>query len=373
MHELFNLVPRSLQGIQVPGAWQAVRAGLRRNLGQVIRYYRHAAGAVRSDHPVVRLVQSVDVPLALTLERYHANVDAMALNLSTAMRMTSSISRGKIWNGVFYGAGHDEILVVHTEYFDLMLAHRDWRNATPLRVLRHSGSDLGMNLPDGRFAGSETGMAVIAINLPMLMVQYRAFREEERRKTGGVDEKSLTMFVHGFVLPNMLFSQLDQTLLNRIRCVQARVPAGWSTRQHPFALIDVATRLDRCYEEIVVNLERQGKNFVGVLQSVPVAARRNLEEAMHLPDMAPTRQVMWALAIARLPMLDFVLSATAGSPRTRNQSEINLIERTFLGWRQERLFDGVMDALTRQSVLDELDAIERKANLTRAEPRTVNA
>jgi hypothetical protein len=365
MHTLFNLAPRSLQGIQVPGAWYAIRGGLRRNLGQVIRYYRHTPGAVRSSHPLVKLVQSVDVPLSLTLERYHANVDAMALNLSMAMKMTSSIFRGKVWNGEFYGAGHEEILVVHTEYFDLALTHRDWHNATPLRVLRHSGSDLEMNLPDGRFVGSETGLAVIAINLPMLMVQYRAFREEEKRKARGVDEKSVTMFVHRFVLPNMLFSQLDQTLLNRIRCLQARVPAGWSTRKHPFALTDYSPRLDRCYEEILVGLARQGKNFIGVLQSVPAAARRNLEEAMHLPDMAPTRQVMWALAIARLPMLDFVLSASSDSPGTRNQSEINLLNRTFFGWQQERLFDGVMDALTHQAVMDELDAIRRKANPVR--------
>lgn len=365
MHALFNLTPRSLQGIQVPGAWHTIRAGLRRNLGQVIRYYRHTPGAVKSSHPLVKLVQSVDVPLSLTLERYHANVDAMALNLSMAMKMTSSIYRGKIWNGEFYGVGHDEILVAHTEYFDLALAHRDWRNATPLRVLRHARSDLEMNLPDGHFTGSETGMAVIAINLPMLMVQYRAFREEEKRRAAGVDEKSVTMFVHRFVLPNMLFSQLDQTLLNRIRCLQARVPAGWSTRKHPFALTDYSTRLDHCYEEILVGLSKQGKNFIGILQGVPAAVRQNLEEAMYLPAMAPTRQVMWALAIARLPMLDFVVSAAGEHPGARNQAEINLLNRTFLGWQQERLFDGVMDALTHQAVIDELDAIRSKANPTR--------
>ncbi|MBB5409341.1 hypothetical protein HDG34_003282 [Paraburkholderia sp. HC6.4b] len=367
MHTLFNLSPRSLQGIQVPGAWHAIRDGLRRNLGQVIRYYRHAPGAVKSSHPLVKLVQSVDVPLSLALERYHANVDAMALNLSMAMKMTSSIFRGKVWNGEFYGAGHDEILVVHTEYFDLALAHRDWRNATPLRVLRHARSDLEMNLPDGHFTGSETGMAVIAINLPMLMVQYRAFREEEKRSAGRVDEKSVTMFVHRFVLPNMLFSQLDQTLLNRIRRLQARVPAGWSTRKHPFALADYSVRLDHCYEEILVGLTRQRKNFIGVLQSVPVAAHHTLEEAMHLPDMAPTRQVMWALAIARLPMLDFVLGASGDTPGTLNQSEINLLNRTFLGWQQERLFEGVMNALTYQAVLDEFDAIRHKANPVHAD------
>ena len=36
------------------------------------------------------------------------------------------------------GQGHDEVVIAHTEPFDFDRADRDWKNVTPVRVLRHS-------------------------------------------------------------------------------------------------------------------------------------------------------------------------------------------------------------------------------------------
>jgi hypothetical protein len=115
---------------------------------------------------------------------------------------------------------------------------------TSTRVSGHASRDLEMNLPDGRFAGAETGMVVIAINLPMLMVQYRAFRKAEGWFPGQVDDKSAMMFVHMYALPNMLFSQLDQTLFNRNRRLQVGIPPGWSISKYPFSLTGSENRPD---------------------------------------------------------------------------------------------------------------------------------
>jgi hypothetical protein len=366
MHTLFNLVPRALQGIQVPSLWPYVREGLMRNITQVIRYYRNAPMAVKGNHLLVKLIQTVNVPLSHNLERYYANVDAVSLNRATALKMTSSINRGSLFDGDFYGPGHDEIVIAHTEPFDFDRADRDWENVTPVRVLRHPRSDIYLNVPNGYLTGTETGLVVIAINVPMLMIQYRAFRREQDRITGGLDsEKSTMMFVHMYLLPNMLFSHLDQALFNRIRKLRSGDAVGQSIKRHPFALIDYSSKVDSCYEIVLSNLVKTGKDFVGVLQSVPAAVKENMEQAMHVPDMAPTRQVMWGLAISRLPALDFVLTMAKDTPETRNQADLNLINRTFLGWSQERLFDGVMDPLVQQDVIEELDGILAKANPTR--------
>jgi hypothetical protein len=366
MHTLFNLVPRALQGTQVPPLWPYVREGLTRNIAQVISYYRNAPMAVKGNHILVKLIQTVNVPLSHSLERYYANVDAVSLNRATALKMTSSINRGSLFDGDFYGPGHDEIVIAHTEPFDFDRADRDWENVTPVRVLRHPRSDIYLNLPNGHLTGTETGMVVIAINVPMLMVQYRAFRREQNRITGGLDsEKSTMMFAHMYVLPNMLFSHIDQALFNRIRKLRSGDAVGQSIKRHPFALIDYSSKVDSCYEIVLSNLVKTGKDFVGVLQSVPAAVKENMEQAMHVPDMAPTRQVMWGLAISRLPALDFVLTMAKDTPETRNQADLNLINRTFLGWSQERLFDGVMDPLVQQDVIEELDGILAKANPTR--------
>lgn len=363
MHTLFNLVPRALQGIQTPALWPYVREGLRANVGQVIRYYRGNPQAVKGDHLLVKIIQGIDMPLAMDYERYYANVDAVSLDLSMVLKLTSSLYKGQMWDGVFYGPGSDEIIIAHTDSFDLDKARKDWQNVTAVRVLRHAKSDIYLNLPDGRRNTTESGVSVIAINVPLLMCQYYAFRQsywlEDSVK---LDPQSTMMFIHMYVLPNMLLSHLDQALLNRIHNLANKIPMGQTLRRHPFALIDYSQKLDQAYMQILQNLQNQEKNLVGILQSVPAIGWENMEQVSQLPDMAPTRQVMWALAVSRLPMLDFALSMTHDSPMTKNQAEINTINRTFLRWKQSRIFEGVMSAGVQADVIEELNAIQQKAN-----------
>jgi hypothetical protein len=369
MHTLFNLVPRALQGIQHPALWSYVRDGLRANVGQVIRYYRANPQAVKSDHLLVKLIQSVDMSLSLNYERYYSLVDASSLDLSMTLKLTSSLYKGQVWDGVFYGPGSDEVLIVHTDSFDIDKARKDWQNVTPVRVLRHAKSDLYLNLPDGQRNTTESGVSVIAINLPLLMCQYYAFRQaywiddkSRHNDSGQIDPRSIMMFIHMYVLPNMLFSHLDQALFNRIHNLADGKPMGQSIKRHPFALIDYSQKVDMVYGQVLGNLRGQEKNLVGILQSVPAAARLNMEEAARLPDMAPTRQVMWALAVSRLPMLDFALGMTHERAMTKNQSEVNEIDRTLYRWKVARIFEGVMPKDVQADVIKELNTILDKAN-----------
>jgi hypothetical protein len=371
MQTLFNLVPRALQGIQVPALWPYVKEGLRANVGQVIRYYRGNPQAVKGDHLLVRLIQTAAMPLSMSYERYYANVDAISLDLSMPLKLTSSLYKGQIWDGVFYGPGSDEIIIAHTDSFNIDKAYKDWQNVTPVRVLRHAKSDLYLNLPDGQHNTTESGTAVIAVNIPLLMCQYYAFRQSYMiGAEEGMDTRSIMMFVHMYVLPNMLFSHLDQALFNRIQRLADLTPMGQTLRKHPFALIDYSQKLDQCYTAVLQNLRGQEKDLVGILQSVPAAARKNMEEAMQVPDMAPTRQVMWALAVSRLPMLDFVLGQTHTTPQTKNQSEVNNLNHTFLRWKMGRIFEGVMPADMQADVINELNTIQQKANPS---PNGINA
>lgn len=363
MHTLFDLVPRVLQGIQHPAAWPYVSHGLRANVSQVARYYRGNPQAVKGDHLLVKLIQSIDVPTSLSYERYYANVDAVSLDTSMVLKLTSSLYKGQIWDGVFYGPGSDEIIIAHTDSFNLDMVKKDWMNVTPVRVLRHAKSDLYLNLPDGRRNTTESGLAIIAINLPLLMCQYYSFRQSYWiGNEQGIDVPSIMMFVHMYVLPNMLFSHLDQALFNRIDHLARKLPMGKTLKRHPFALIDYEYKVDQVYTEVLKNLSGVEKNFVGMLQNIPVVFRKDMEQVMHVPDMAPTRQVLWALAASRLPMLNFVLGQTHDAPGTKNQSEINTILRTFERWRHARIFEGMMPNDIQVDVIEEINAILQKAN-----------
>lgn len=365
MQNLFHLVSSIGQGTLKFPEWLYVRDGLKRNLGMVIRFYRDNPMAVQSSHFLVRLLHSINVPQSQPLERYFSNVDAMALNMSMALKMSSSIFRGEIFDGVFYGKGNPEVIIAHEEMFDIFLAHRNWQNLQAVKVLRHARSDLGLNIPDGTNTGTEKGLCIISINIPMLAIQYRAFREneanllEERGETD--NQKSIMQFIRMYVLPNMLFTHLDYTLFNRIDKLRKGHPLGESTKDHSFYLTDYSTRVNQVQRDILRGLENIGKNFAGIMQSIPVVTKNTMEDAMLLPDMAPTRQVIWALVCARLPALVFLFTLLREGPGMRNQSDVNRVLRSMLMYKSDNLMRTMLPMDLFMEVQNDIDILTNKS------------
>jgi len=364
MHSLFNIASPVNRGrIESYADWLYVKSGLKRNLTTVINFYRNNPMAVQSNHFLVRLLQSITIPQSQNLERYYDNVDAISLNLSMVLKMTSSIYSGRLFDGVFYGQGNDEILLAHSEGFDPFEAHDNWENLCPVTVLRHPLSDLGLNIPNGRISGSETGLAVIAINITMLAVQYRAFRLNEMRLTEGSNDsqKSVMQFIHMYVLPNMLFTHLDHAIFNRIQNLEIGAPLGESSRLHSFFLPDYASRMNDVHDTILGNLQKYSYDFTGILRSIPMVITDTADTLMELPDMALTRQCLWGLVISRLPELTFLFRISKDGPGTMNRSEVNRIMRSMLAYKNSALMQTMLPLDVYMEINDEIKEIVTRA------------
>jgi hypothetical protein len=366
MHGLFNLLPGVGMPTMYATNWHYARDGLRHNLKKVVEFYHTHSMAVESEHFLVRLLQSITTPKALPLDRYYAIVDALSLNLGMALKMTSSISKGHVFPGTFYGPGCTEVLIADDADFDAAAVTRNWENVQAIRVLRHPRSDLGLNLPDGKRTGSEEGIAVIAINIPMLAVQYRAFRlrEDEYAARTGEPGRTIQQFVHMHVLPNMLYSHFDYVMLNRIYNLESGRPLGESTKPHPFYITDFSQKLNAVHSTILTNLKAVGQDFTGVLRSIPVVTKETLDDALAIPEMAPTRQVVWALALSRFPainlMVDLVEGGNQGGAQTRNQQQLNILMQAVRQYRSGGYFSSVLSGDVLYDVDEEMDNLVEK-------------
>ena len=316
---------------------------LERNIETVIKYYRKSPFAVKSQHLLVRLLHAITTPKSQELLRYYNNVDASVLNIAQTLGFTSAISRGKIWNGVFYGPGNPEILIADNEPFDPIKADSDWENLEPIRVIRHPRSDLNMNIPNGNKTSSETGIVVIVINVSMLAIQYRAFRREENRQSylTETNERSMVQFLHMYPLTNMVRSHMDYVMFNRINNLARGYPIGEATVKHPFYLIDYSQELNNFHTNTIHSLNDTAKGFYDTLRSIPAISKENLVPVMELPDITGTRQVIWALILARLPALNFLFWSAKNGPNTKNGMEVNAIKRRLLQLRTENLLHSV--------------------------------
>ena len=359
MYSLFSSPGSTVgQGILRDPNWLYCRDGLHRNLSNVINFHRTNPMAVKSDHLLVRLLQSITISQSQNIERYYNNVDTIALNLSMVFKMVSPIFRGTVFDGVFYGQGNTEILIAHDESFNPEYATKDWENQIPIKVLRHPFSDLGLITPDGKNSSDESGLCVIAINISLLAVMYRAFRLNEERLSINMSEdnvdynenqRSIMHFIRMYVLPNMLPSHLDCVLFNRMSYMESGIPLGESTRKHSFYLTDYNNRLIYIFNNLLNLLHRVDKDFVGILRSMPSVGASDQFNALKLPGIVETRQVIPALFMARLNVLSFLYKIAKNGVGEKNKSIVNQIRRSFLYYGQESM----LRTLLPNTILDE--------------------
>lgn len=340
MYQIFGQSQVPNKGTTIPASWHYIQTGLKQNLDRVIQYYRDNPTAVASDHILIRLLQSLNVPLSLPLDRYMANVENIALNLSMALKFTSAIYRGQFFENVFYGGNH-ELLIACDTSFDIDFANKHWEKLSPVTVLRNNVSSLDLRLPDGSITDQRDGISVMLINIPMLALQYRAWmlREQSYAEATGAGMRPETMFIRGYVLPNMLGTHLDQVLFNRLwLMVKDEKPDGHVMNAHPFYMTDYSDKLNATQAELLTLLQRsQQLNFGEMLQAIPEVHKSNLLQAMHIPDLPPTFQLMWALSIARLPALEFLFEMAPGGPSQKNRHLVAKILNDINNYRRNSI------------------------------------
>jgi hypothetical protein len=318
-------------GVLQPPQWPFIRNGLQANIEKVQNFYRTHNPVVKSNHLLIKLLQSLTVSKQMELERYYDNVDTISLGVSMALKMTSSIYRGIVHRGIFYGKDNPEIILAVDDYFDFNYVHQNWEKVSAVKPLLHPKSDFDYMLPRGIDTSDENGLAVIMVNIPMLAVQYRAFLLSQWQDE---DEspKSINQFIGGFVLPNMLRAQTELCLFNKIynRALFPDIEVfNKPYIKHTFALLNVNTQLNNVIDKYILYARQSNQHFATVLKTLPSIYNANMYESLLMPDIAPTRQVDSTLVLTRLKMVDFLFDICKEHLLSRNQVEINQILRSF--------------------------------------------
>lgn len=331
MQTFFRSLSSISYGVVRYAEWNYIKTGLLKNLETVQNYYRSRVFTVKSNHFLARIINSINVPHSLELERFYDNVDSKADAFSMAMKMTSPIYRGSIFKGIFYGTENPEILISNSESFDPLFVHKNWRTVSAVKPILHPRSDLDMLLPNGKDTGSETGLAIISINIPMLIVQYRAYVIDQLEKQENNEGSLLGVghFIHMYVLPNMLPAHLDLAIYNRLNNLSIGAPLGDSKRKHPFALSNFNSKVDSVHKQLLHDVKHRNLEYEMILRTVPVIYLNTLDEVMILPNIAPTRQIVWVELLARINTIDFIIRLGGKESLTRNRSTINYFIKFF--------------------------------------------
>jgi len=175
MINLFNNLNSRNKGILRFPEFDFIKRGIIPNLKTVNNYYRSGAYATNSDHELVKLLYGLSVSYQTNLFEYYRIVDAKALTVAQQLGFTTQMSKGKIFNNIFFSGNSQDIIIVTDEVFDYVKANENWRDLRPIRVLKHNKTDINCFLFNGKIPSKSIN--VFSINLPMLAIQYRAYRQ----------------------------------------------------------------------------------------------------------------------------------------------------------------------------------------------------
>lgn len=306
------------------------------NLSRVVHHYRRAHHSVRSNHLLVRILQTLPSGEGLDLNQYRNLVEDYTDELTRALDLSSPINVGSAQSpGPFFGEGVEEIIVVHSNPFSLGEFKAQWRERSPVTFLRHPKGDLCLNLPDGVNKDGQGGLAVALVDVPLLACQYRLWRARERRVNKEY-QRTPMQFIHSVVLANSLRSLADIGYFNMFRRVFSGEPLKEVAHSHPFFLNTYHEDTWDGLAELQYKLSRNKMSFGSVLESVETPTGGTLRESVAIPSMPFTRQVRWALTAARIPLISLLLLWDERTGGSFNRAEKNRVNRSLRQLRSDR-------------------------------------
>jgi hypothetical protein len=347
MQKFFNTLPGVAHGTLQSRNWEYAKSGILRNIDSAIKYYSTRDFTVKSQHLLVRILHSLGVSQSVNFDRYYDIIDYKALRIGSTFGLTSSISYGDIHEGIFFGPNSKEIIIAINESFNHYDVYRNWKTMKSVNVIAYPRSDLGLMLGNGKDNDTAGGISVITINIAMLAIQYRAFCYEQYKiSLDGGNTRTASHFVHQYILPNMLYSQVDIAIFNRFSNLVLGAPMSESKTKHPFFLLEYDKNVDEYLSMILKYLESNPRDFENILQILPSLSKKNMQEVMVLPNYAPTKQMAVAEIASRIDVLN-ILTLVAPDNGTRlNQSDINFFLREFKSYSRENIFNSRNESIS---------------------------
>lgn len=359
MYTLFNTPTNHNRGRIQFAEMNYVRQGLQREIEKFVTYYRENVFHLNNAHPLVSIVQSFNVQYYENYQKYVAVVADQTDKMATSIGFTSPIYPGRLQNkSIFYGPDVSEVLISASEYFDIDDAVKNWQDLRPIRVISHPFMDMAMpHLRDlyKPYTSMTPGISVILVNFPMLMLQYRRWMEVVGSRSTD-SSRTANQFMAMYPITNMVHSHIDVAFFNRLTAAFNGQDLTVATpKLHPFTLITYYDRMDYVINNLLKELDNNTQTFDNIVDFIPSITNITLRETLMLPQVAKTRQIVWALILARLPLMRFLLRLSEKSSNRQNYFYLAKIALSLKEIRSDGSFFHTLPQVVKDQINYELE------------------
>jgi hypothetical protein len=343
MYTHFNIKPAIDYALVTPGTWVNLSRELKTTVNRFISYHRTTPSAVQSDHLLVKIITLMGVPYSLSPERFYYNVLNSYKPVCEALGMGTDRNSPKFRihkSSKMYRNSEIEIGIACDSVIDPDNACVNWRNISPLRILCHSSSDISPKLLLNADYAQPTPYVIYEINVPLLMLQFKAWRENELTQPAG-SRKTLLQFVKMYPITNAVHSHVDLALIESIYRTYLHEDISITNSQD---LTDTGNSIVNSSKLLVDYANKSKENFSRVPMSYDsimanlITMSGNAWNSFSLPALTPMSQTCWPLSLAALRYWN-ILSAICGRNIQRlNRSRVNSIKREYRMFATEEMW-----------------------------------
>lgn len=308
----------------------------RENLTRVTNHYRRNAYSVRSNHLLVKILQTIPSMRNLDLTAYIDKMVDYTGDLAQAFHLTSTINSGKtFFPGTFLGVDSEEIIIAVNDRFSADDIRDNWEDMSPIKFLSHPKTDMNLNLPLGKSTSDENGPSVIIINIPMLACQYRLWREREESLEKEA-QQTVMQFIVSYPITNSLSSFHDVAMFNRLFKVLKNEEIIETKDTHSFFINNYHGETNKAVSDIIETYLKRDMSFEDILNGIELIHSKKLGDMIKLPQMPFTRQISWSLVVSRIPIISFLLLWEYRIDGSKNKKEHNVISRSIRRLKSDR-------------------------------------
>lgn len=359
MYQLFSKRFESNNSIIRPPSFELVKRIYQREVKHIVDYYNNSVFYVNNTHLLVRLLTTAPIPLEYELDRFMEVASTRSPYLAKHFNFTSDINYGKFHNGVFYGEGNSELILYSEDYFNPYEELQDWKSIQAVTVIDHSISDLSLLLPNGKINSTDKGLAVIEVNIPLLLLQFRSFMLDQYTKIvyGSESVLGANHFVNMYVLPNMLYTHTNIAILNRAINIHYGAPMGSPLKRYPFLIVDYSNKADVALSSVLKRIQNNNMLYFSSLKNIPSIFDADMQESLLMSDIVKTRQVWWALLLSRFKVMKFLIDTGGSKGISNNRMYINKLKIDLKRLKEENIVRSLLPDDLYYNMKEDIEAI----------------
>lgn len=273
-------------------------------LKKILDYYHNRERTVDGTNIFYRIIHNLSTDIYTDSGSFFKYVDRNSEYLAKTFKLVSNSNKGSVYENIFYKSNSYAVINYVESYYDLSYIEKEWENISPLRITYSNVTDLDFYLFDKSKYSYNNTIMVCEIDVTMMLMCYffwckRRLREDNSTNPGA--------YIQRYLYPNAMKTHIDIILFNRFLYQYYNYEMPKYVIDHPFRLIDFSYYVDDIMKMIIRDLFKGSYRVEQMLKMVPAINNDNMLETLYINRPIYNRQSEWAIWIARLRYITFII------------------------------------------------------------------